>query len=65
MSRKRLMNKPPRGITQTASNGPIVGTGLLGQLDTGYGRRESRAERRAREAMERKGGAPIKGTQRQ
>jgi hypothetical protein len=63
MGRKRLFNKPAKGITQTASNGPLVGTGLLGQLDIGYGRHESRAERRAREARERKGGGDRRSSQ--
>jgi hypothetical protein len=68
MSRKRLLNKPAKGINQTSTNGLGVGRAdaVLGlSLTGGLGLRESRAERRAREAIERKGGSPTKGTQRQ
>jgi hypothetical protein len=49
MGRKRLLNKPAKGINQTSTDGL-----LIGRADSLLGGRESRAERRAREARERK-----------
>lgn len=55
MGRKRLLNKPAKGINQTSSNSLAIGRGLtLPMLTGGLGRRESRADRRAREAEERR-----------